>query len=75
MSEINDHDTLTKLVQSVDDFHAEMRRSMDDLKNNYSKRISALEMASGRQGIMITVGSGLLSLLTGVVIYRIFKNP
>jgi hypothetical protein len=74
MSDPNDHDTLTKLVQSVDDFHAEMRRSMDELKNNYSRRISVLETSSGKQGVLLTIGSGLLLLLTSVVIYRILKT-
>jgi hypothetical protein len=74
MSDSNDHDTLTKLVQSVDDFHAEMRRSMDELKNNYSRRLSVLETSSGKQGVLLTIGSGLLLLLTSVVIYRILKT-
>lgn len=81
MSDQNDHDVLVKLVQSVDDFHAEMRRSLDDLKHNYSSRLSAvedktdaLEISNSRQNTMLVIGSSLLSILTGVVIYRIFKT-
>lgn len=50
MAEQNDHDILTTLVNDVkhltkgqEEFHKEMKASIENLQNNYSNRITLLE--------------------------------
>src|ERR1039458_9592738 len=51
-----DHDDLTKLIKSVDDFHEEMRRILADWRKDYQaqlddheKRLLTLEFANTKQ--------------------------
>ena len=89
MEEQNDHDAITKLVVNVENlkasqenFHREVKEALKDLKDNYSerlneheKRLAKLETAKIRQNVLISIGIGLLSLLTGLLIYHIVYTP
>jgi uncharacterized protein YpuA (DUF1002 family) len=87
INNLPDHDKLTTLVEKVDNlassqdkFHAEMRDSLDDLKNNYQgrlndheTRIGKLEGARIKTNTLVSIGIGILSLLATLLIYHIVK--
>jgi len=69
-----DHDELVKLIQSVEDFHDETRRTLESLRNDYhgkisdhERRISICESSGKAQhwmlGTIILIGSFLAALL------------
>ena len=73
-TQYNDHDALVRLIQSVDDFHEELRRSLNEMKvslmnitGGHEHRINELESANIKQntylGIIIVIGSFLAALL------------
>ena len=80
-----DHDNLVTIIEQVKNlaqsqtsFHEEMRRSFDDLKNNYTGRLNNLDMrvakletSKVKQNVTMSIGIGLLTLLTSVIIYHV----
>jgi hypothetical protein len=83
----SDHDSLVTLIESVknikdwqDKFHSEMKVTMDELKNNYTgklhaheQRIFRLETSKTKQTVLLSVGIGILSILSSLMIYHMFK--
>jgi hypothetical protein len=80
-----DHDSLVTLVANVNSlkesqelFHKEMKESFRDLKDNYSgqlnaheNRISILEKSRINQNTMMAIGTAILTLLVGLMVYHI----
>ena len=83
----SDHDSLVTLIESVknikdwqDKFHQEMKETMDELKNNYSwklqaheQRIFRLETAKTKTTTLVSIGIGILTILSSLLIYHMFK--
>lgn len=83
----SDHDSLVTLIESVknlktwqDQFHKDMTTKMDELKNNYSGKIEAheqrifrLETSKTKTTVLLSVGIGILSLLSTLIIYHMSK--
>jgi uncharacterized protein YijF (DUF1287 family) len=75
------------LKDSQAKFHEEMKQSFADLKDNYAnrltdvekrieingKRITSLETSKTRQNVMMSIGIGILTILTGILITHIVK--
>lgn len=83
--ENEDHDNLVTLVADVrnlkegqERFHLEMRNSIRDIKDNYTgklndheTRLNFLENFRTKQTVLLSIGTGLLTLLTSLLIYHI----
>lgn len=74
----NDHDELMKLIQSVEDFHEEMRRTLDKLGNDYNgklsdheSRINRLESANTKQNAMLWIVIVVGGFLSTLLIYHV----
>jgi hypothetical protein len=70
------------LIQSVNDFHEETRRTLDKLGNDFhgkvadhENRLYILESANVKQNVMLTIGTSLLVLLVGIMLYHIIGKP
>jgi phage host-nuclease inhibitor protein Gam len=74
MDQITDHEAILLLRQDIrvlkdgqDRFHAEMKESMGELKNNYSKRLDAVEEQIEIFGKQISDLSLIRKLVYGTV--------
>jgi len=93
MSDSNDHDVLVTLVANVgnlkeseDNFHRDMKESLDDLITNYSVRLDAhanrftahearferLETSNTRQNFTLTNGIIILGALWALLLSHVF---
>ena len=77
-----DHDKLMMLIQSVEDFHDEMRRTLDKLGNDFhgkvadhETRLGVLESANVKQNVMLTIGTSILLILVGLLVWHITGKP
>lgn len=80
-----DHDNLITIIEQVKtlnksqyEFHVEMRRSFDELKNNWSGRLNScearlvkLETSKVKQNTTMGIGIGILTLIVSLLIYHI----
>lgn len=80
-----DHDTLVSLVASTAAFHTslndkltEIKQDIKDLKDgvkqsiaDHELRLNKLETSHGNQTILISIGIGLITLLTSLLVYHI----
>ena len=80
MEQQNDHDNLITIIEQVktltksqNDFHEEMRRTWDDLKNNWSGRLKdcelrliKLETARVKQNTTMGIGIGILTFMVSL---------
>jgi hypothetical protein len=69
---------VNSLKESQELFHKEMKDSFRDLKDNYSgqlnaheNRISILEKSRINQNTMMAIGTAILTLLVGLMVYHI----
>ena len=83
-----DHDTLTTLVASVANLDAKLTEKFVDLKsdiknlndgtssqiNNHENRLNALETSKTKQNVLMSIGIGILTLLTSILIYHIVNS-
>ena len=74
----NDHDELMKLIQSVEDFHEEMRRTLESLRSDYhgkmsdhEARLNVLESANTRQNVMLSIAIVVGGFLAALLIYHV----
>ena len=87
-SAVTDHDTITSLVASVNAFHVSTNEKLMEIKNDikdlrdgikqqiadHEVRINRLETSKGNQTILISIGIGLLTLLTSLLVYHIMGS-
>ena len=81
----NDHDELMKLIQSVEDFHEEMRRTLDGLRNDYhwkignhedrinrhDEKILKLQSANIKQNVMLWIILAVGGFMSVLLIYHV----
>lgn len=73
----DDHDLLIELKTRMES----LRTDIKDLKDgttvqiaDHEKRIFGLEKTKAAQTVLITIGTGILSLLVGLMIFHMFNN-
>ena len=72
----SDHDTLIEIKTVQQTMLTEIREMKDGTNTqigNHEVRINRLETSKSNQTILISVGIGLLSLLTSLIIYHITR--
>ena len=75
---LSDHDVLNRLVQSVEDFHNETRRTLNEIKNDFKGKLSDHEMRIGRlettntkQHAMLWIVLVVGGFLSALLIYHV----
>lgn len=75
---LSDHDILNRLVQSVEDFHNETRRTLNEIKNDFKgklsdheMRIGKLETANTKQNAMLWIVLVVGGFLSVLLIYHV----
>ena len=72
----NDHDLLIRLSTQMEGLQASIKGISDnsnaDIKD-HETRIFALETTKGTQTLLISIGTGFLTLLIGIMLFHLFK--
>jgi hypothetical protein len=77
---MSDHDNITTLIAKLDSLKEFVERGFRDLGENYSSRLDDhetrlmnLESSRTKQNVTMSIGIGILTLLTSLLTYHMFK--